>query len=409
MEQLITTWLTEQGLPVAYISFVNIALAYSALLMIGWLSYVIGHRYLLTMIHRIVSRTKNTWDDLLVDNRLFARLMMLVPLMLIMILAPVFLPAESLLGEVTLIATKVLMCFQVARVLITVLSVIRHVIDDKGQHQHLPVDAAFQVLTILIVMVGIILSISYISGKSPLILLSSLATLAAALLFVFASTIKGLVASIQISANRMVAPGDWISMPKYGADGDIIHIGLTTVKVKNFDKTVTTIPTVALIDDAFQNWRGMSETGARRIKRSLHLDVSSIGFCDQTQLEKLEGVGLLSEHLKQRRIELAADNQNKEDVDCQRLTNIGTFRVYIELYLKQHLQINSEMTCMVRQRQATPEGLPLEVYCFSNTTNWVVYEKLMSDIFDHLFAIAPTFNLRFFQHPTGHDWKTVKH
>lgn len=246
--------------------------------------------------------------------------------------------------------------------------------------------------------------------KSPVYLLSGLGALTAVLLLIFQDTIKGLVASIQISANRMVAPGDWIEMPKYGADGDVVEIGLNTVKVQNFDHTVTTIPTYALVSESFKNWRGMSVSGGRRIKRSIILDINSVHFCDSAELAELENIALLKNYLKDKKTQLQQANQQRgidesDQANARNLTNIGTFRAYIDAYLHQHQKVHKNMTCMVRQLKPTPTGLPLELYFFTNDVDWTHYENIQADIFDHLFAIAKHFNLRIFQQPSGYDWQ----
>ena len=252
---------------------------------------------------------------------------------------------------------------------------------------------------------------SLILGKSPIYLLSGLGALTAVLILVFQDTIKGFVASIQISANKMVAPGDWVELSQYGADGTVIEIGLNTVKVQNFDKTITTVPTYALVSGSFKNWRDMFHSGGRRIKRSIIIDIATIQFYNASDIEKLQAVGLLKTYLKEKKQEIAqwciergiADH---DLVNARQLTNIGTFRAYIEAYLASHDKVNKNMTCMVRQLPASATGLPLELYFFSKEQEWVYYEKIQSDIFDHLFAMAPLFNLRIYQQPSGFDWRT---
>jgi miniconductance mechanosensitive channel len=266
------------------------------------------------------------------------------------------------------------------------------------------------VIKLVVYLITTILAISFVLGKSPLYLLSGLGALTAVLLLVFQDTIKGLVASIQISANRMLAPGDWIEIPHYGADGDVLEIGLNTVKVQNFDNTVTTVPTYALISGSFKNWRDMFNSGGRRIKRTIIIDVASIEFSRQDDIDKQSSINLLTHYLTEKKQAITQHNDtlginSDNQINQRQLTNIGTFRAYIEAYLQQHDKVNSQMTCMVRQLQATPSGLPLELYFFSVDQNWVNYEKIQADIFDHLYAMAPQFHLRIFQHPTGNDWR----
>jgi miniconductance mechanosensitive channel len=230
----------------------------------------------------------------------------------------------------------------------------------------------------------------------------------AVVMLVFRDAILGFVAGIQLSANQMVSPGDWIEMPKYGADGDVLEVALTTVKVRNWDKTITTIPTYALISESFKNWRGMKESGGRRIKRAIHIDMHSIRFCDEPMLQRFSKIEFVSEHLARKRQEIAHWNADRgvddsAPINGRRLTNIGTFRAYLIAYLRAHPMIHQEMTFLVRQLAPTPHGLPLEIYVFSRDQVWANYEGIQADIFDHVLAVAPEFDLRIFQTPTGGD------
>ncbi|MEH7113776.1 mechanosensitive ion channel domain-containing protein, partial [Neobacillus niacini] len=275
-----------------------------------------------------------------------------------------------------------------------------------------PIKGYIQVVNIVVITVGIILLIADLIGKNPLIFLSGIGALSAVLLLVFKDSLLGLVAGIQLSANDMVRVGDWIEMPKYGADGDIIDISLNTVKVQNFDKTITTIPSYALISDSFINWRGMQTSGGRRIKRSLFIDTSSITFCTVEMIEKFKNIHYLSDYIVVREREIAEFNSKNDinrtnPVNGRALTNIGVFRAYISKYLQHHSGINQEMTLLVRQLAPTEHGMPLEIYAFSNDIRWAVYETIQADIFDHLFAVAKEFGLRLFQNPSGEDLKTI--
>jgi miniconductance mechanosensitive channel len=238
--------------------------------------------------------------------------------------------------------------------------------------------------------------------KSPLLLLSGLGAVTAILLLLFRDTILGFVAGIQIAANRMVNTGDWIEMPKYGADGDVLQVGLTTVKVQNWDKTISTIPTYALISEPVKNWRGMTESGGRRIKRSLNIDIQSIRFCDQDMLQEFSKIHYIKSYIQAKLEELQRFNSEQQVdttdlVNSRRLTNIGTLRAYMQAYLENHPDINQDMTLMVRQRPPTELGVPLEIYCFCADKNWVNYEGIQSDIFDRFLAILPAFKLRAYQ------------
>ncbi|MDH3745602.1 MAG: mechanosensitive ion channel family protein, partial [Acidobacteriota bacterium] len=249
-------------------------------------------------------------------------------------------------------------------------------------------------------------------GKSPVFLLGGMGVLASVLMLVFKDPILGFVAGIQLSTNRMLSKGDWIEMPSYGADGDVIDIALTTVKVQNWDKTITTVPTHALISDSFKNWRGMSESGGRRIKRSAYIDMNTIKLCTREMIERYSKIRHIADYLetKQRELRDWNEKQGIDDtniVNGRRITNIGTFRAYLLAYLKNHPQINQEMTLLVRQLAPTPNGLPVEIYCFSGDKEWAAYESIQADIFDHILAVLPEFDLRTFQNPSGSDFQRL--
>jgi miniconductance mechanosensitive channel len=409
MSELINTWLNNQGMPPAYLAISTLIVGCLLIFIISSLVYYLAKHQILVFVHKIVTKTKNTWDDLLLEHNVFSRLAFLIPLLLLLFLTPILLPVETMLSTFLIVSAKIGLSFQIARSVSAVLNVIRSIYQRKARERYLPLSSTIQVIKLVIYLVATILAVSFILDKSPIYLLSGLGALTAVLLLVFQDTIKGLVASIQISANKMVAPGDWIEIPNYGADGDVIDIGLNTVKVKNFDNTITTVPTYALINGSFRNWRGMLNSGGRRIKRTIIIDINSIAFYQNVQIKKLTEISLLKNYLQKKSDEitssLQANNLPGDNVNSRQLTNIGTFRAYIEAYLSNHEKIHHNMTCMVRQLAATESGLPLEIYCFSNDQNWQNYEGIQADIFDHLFAMAPIFNLRVFQHPTGHDWQ----
>ena len=408
MNELISTWISNQGIAQDYLAMSTLLVGCLIILIISSIGYYLAKYQVLVFVHKFVIKTKNTWDDLLIEHNVFSRFAFLIPLLLLLFLTPIFLPAETILSTFLIVLAKIALSFQVARSVSAILNVIRSLYQRKASERYLPLSSTIQVIKLVIYLVATILAISFILDKSPIYLLSGLGALTAVLLLVFQDTIKGLVASIQISANKMVAPGDWIEIPNYGADGDVIDIGLNTVKVKNFDNTVTTVPTYALINGSFKNWRGMLNSGGRRIKRTIILDINSIAFYQNGQIEKLKEISLLKNYLQKKSDEitssLQANNLPGDNINSRQLTNVGTFRAYMEAYLHSHEKIHHNMTCMVRQLAATEAGLPLEVYCFSNDQNWQNYEGIQADIFDHLFAMIPIFNLRVFQHPTGHDW-----
>jgi miniconductance mechanosensitive channel len=413
MQTIITSWLTEQDIHASYVALGATIIGFMLILLLCSISLYIAKNYVLLLLHKLISTSKNTLDDLLFEHQVFTRIALLVPFVLMLLLTPLLLAPESVLATVLIVFAKIGLCFQVARSVSAVLNVINSLYRKTASERYLPLNSTLQVIKLAVYLVATILAISLVLDRSPLYLLSGLGALTAVLILVFQDTIKGLVASIQISANKMVAPGDWIELPKYGADGDVIEIGLNTVKVKNFDNTVTTVPTYALTSGSFKNWRGMLNSGGRRIKRAIIIDVASIRFYSQERLESLKSVQLIAGYLVDKENEirqLSPPVMNKSDItvatiNSRQLTNIGTFRAYITAYLKQHPKVHHEMTCMVRQLPATEVGLPLELYFFSSDQNWVNYETIQADIFDHLFAVAPLFDLRVFQHPSGYDWQ----
>jgi len=410
MNDLITTWLLAQGVNNKHLEMSVMIVGLFIIIMIAVVSYYIAKNKLLKTAHKLIIRTKNTWDDALIEHEVLIRLTLLLPLILILFLTPIMFPSEPLFATVLILVTKILLTFQVARSISSMLNVSKSLYGEKAKQKYLPLNSIIQVIKLIIYLVATIIVISLILDRSPIFLLSGLGALTAVLILVFQDTIKGLVASIQISANKMVVAGDWIELPKYGADGDVIEIGLNTVKVQNFDKTITTVPTYALISDSFKNWRNMYHTGARRIKRTLIIDIASIDFYSLEKIDFLASTHLLKTYLTDKKQQLDSENKvlNQDDntniINMRQLTNIGTFRAYIEMYLNQHHNVRQDLTCMVRQLSSTSSGVPLELYCFANTTDWVKYEAIQADIFDHLFAIAPHFDLRVFQHPSGHDW-----
>lgn len=413
MNELISTWLLEQGIGPKHIESSAMAIGVSLIFIISSVSYYLAKHPLLKAISILIVKSKNTWDDALIEHNVLSRMTLLLPFVLILFLTPIMLPKDTLISHTLILLAKIFLTFQVAHSISAVLNVSKSIYLESAKQRYLPLNAIIQVLKLVVYLVTAIIIVSLIIDRSPVYLLSGLGALTAVLILVFQDTIKGLVASIQISANKMVIAGDWIELPKYGANGDVIEIGLNTVKVQNFDRTITTVPTYALISDSFKNWRNIYQEGARRIKRTIIIDVASIGFYNLEKIDFLINTNLLKTYLTDKKQQLnLCDSQNASDdklvkLNTRQLTNIGTFRAYIEMYLKKSDFIRSDLTCMVRQLPATATGLPLEIYCFTNTTEWVKYEAIQADIFDHLFAIAPYFDLRIFQNPSGYDWHST--
>jgi miniconductance mechanosensitive channel len=297
-------------------------------------------------------------------------------------------------------------------VLDAILNTVEVIYSNFRASKEIPIKGFIQITKIAIYFLSAIFVISILLNKTPVYLLSGIGALAAVLMLIFRDSILGFVAGIQLAANRMVSNGDWIEMPKYGADGDVLEVALTTVKVQNWDKTITTIPTYALISESFKNWRGMQESGGRRIKRSVNIDMNSISFCNEEMLERFGKVQYISEYIETKRAELeefnkAAKVDNASLANGRRMTNVGTFRAYVRAYLRNHPMINEQMTFLVRQLQPTQNGLPIEIYVFSKDQVWANYEAIQADIFDHILAVVPEFDLRVYQNPSGSDFRDL--
>lgn len=365
-------------------------------------------RILVGAVRSIATRSSSTWDDALVTHNVFGRLTQVVPALIIFVSAP-FIP--GLPEGVVQLMRNVAMGYMVLMLMLALtamLSAANTIYSATPMAKDRPLKGFVQLLQIIIWILGGVMIIAAVLDRSPLLLLSGFGAMTAILLLVFKDTILSLVASVQLTAQDMVRVGDWIEMPQFGADGDVVDVQLHTVKVQNWDKTITTIPTHRLITDSFKNWRGMSQVGARRIKRSIFIDVSSIRFQTEDEVDHFKRFALLQSHIKNKGQELSDYNKGlatevDEVVNMRRLTNIGTFRAYAFNYLKNHPQINKGLTLIVRQLGSGPTGLPLEIYCFTNTTEWAAYEDIQSDIFDHLMAILPEFGLSLYQKPAGSD------
>ncbi len=368
----------------------------------------ITKKVVIRVITHIVKNNKFTWDKMLLERRVFHKLSHFVPAIIIYYFSSTF-PSYQNLIEKSAIAYLIIMGLMVMN---SILNAINDIYQTFEISKIRPIKGYIQVVNIIVITLGVILVIANLIGKNPLVFLSGIGALSAVLMLVFKDSLLGLVAGIQLASNDMVRVGDWIEMPKYGANGDIVDISLNTVKVQNFDKTITMIPSYAMISDSFINWRGMQTSGGRRIKRSLFIDINSISFCTEEMIKKFSTIDILSDHIIEREHEIAEYNTKNDinrsnPVNGRALTNIGVFRAYIRNYIQHHPGINQEMSLLVRQLEPTEHGLPLEIYAFSNDVRWAEYESVQSDIFDHLFAVAQEFGLRLFQNPSGHDLKTI--
>lgn len=367
-------------------------------------------KILLRLINRLLSFSR---DEEIVKNGVIPRLSNIIPALIIM---SGIKHIPNVPEVMIVIVQNVMLAFIIITVAMAIsagLNLINTLYMRKPGNATKPIKGYLQILKLAVFLITLILVIAALIDKSPLILLSGLGALAAVLMLVFQDTLLSLVASIQISSSDMVRVGDWIEMPQLNADGDVIDIALHTVKVQNWDKTITTLPTRRLITDPFKNWRGMHESGGRRIKRSIYLDQNSIHFLTDDEKKHLKKFKLIQDYLVNKEKEITEWNKNLGEtelasVNSRRLTNIGTFRAYVEQYLKHHPSIHQGMTLLVRQLSPSAEGLPVELYCFTNNTAWTFYESTQSDIFDHLYAILPEFGLSAFQNPSGRDFQSLK-
>jgi miniconductance mechanosensitive channel len=379
---------------------------------IAFIADLIAKRQFVRMMRSLAGRTSGTWDDAFIRHRVFARLAHCAPAFIIYVGIS---RVPGLPGSAVQLVENITLAYIALTIVMSLGSVFtaaNEIYEQYPVSRDRPLKGYIQVGKIIVYCIGAILIVSALIDQSPLLLLSGFGAMTAVLMLVFRDTILSLVASIQLVSNDMVRVGDWIEMPRYDADGDVIDVALHTVKVQNWDKTVTTIPTHSLISESFRNWRGMSEAGGRRIKRSLLLDMNSIRFLSDEESEHFKRFALLGNYIREKQQELSSDNQglNSDEfavVNRRRLTNAGTFRAYIKNYLRSRGDISDKFTFLVRQLTPTADGLPIEIYVFTKNTEWITYESIQSDIFDHLLAIVPEFGLKIFQRPSGMDLQAL--
>lgn len=415
LQQWVNSYLVNWGLVHDSSNMWNnlIVLAFIILITVG-LDYVCRYIFL-GLFKRFAKKTKNQWDDLIVERKIINKLMHLIPAILVYILLPLAIPANelpNLLGILRMICNIYIVAVTL-RFINASLNLFLEIYSRKESMKDKPLKGFVQIIQVIIFFIGAIIIVSILIGKSPTALFAGLGASAAILTLVFKDTILGFVAGIQLSANDMLRPGDWITMSKYGADGTVIEVTLNAIKVRNFDNTITTIPPYALVSDSFQNWRGMQDSGARRIKRSINIDMNSVHFCSAEMLERFRKISLITDYVDSKEKELKSYNEehhidNAIRVNGRRQTNIGVFRAYLVNYLKSHPNVNQTQTCMVRQLQPTEKGLPLELYFFAATTQWIPYEDIQSDVFDHIMAVVPEFGLQVYQGVTGSDLRHIR-
>jgi|TARA_B100000959_G_scaffold243998_1_gene267641 miniconductance mechanosensitive channel len=399
MWQQLQAWMNTHGAAAPFVRAV-------AVLILAWVSNVVTRQILVHWIGGLIRTTRTRVDDVLLQRDVLRRMALLAPVIVL------YYGADALPGDQALVRQAVSATLMLVLLLITgaMINAFQELSNDFASASEVPIKSYAQIVKLVVYILGGLMTVAVLTGRSPWVLLSGVGALMAVIILVFRDTILNIVASVTITANRLVRVGDWIEAPAFGADGDVIDIALHTVKVQNWDKTITTIPTYKLVETSFKNWRGMSESGGRRIKRAIYIDMSTIRLCDQKMLERFECFELLSDDLRARRAEVERYNEEKgvnteELINGRRLTNVGTFRVYVAAYLRKHPKIHQDLTFLIRQLAPTPKGLPIEIYVFTNDIEWANYEGIQADIFDHLLAVVPMFELRVFQEPTGADWR----
>lgn len=406
--KLLVGWGVDEKLA----SYVNLAVLLFLVVVLVYLLQYVARAVLRKAFTKIASTTKLSFFGYLLQNRFPHFLALIAPLSLIKNAIPIiFADFPAFIRPMDNLA-EIYMVFMIVWILMSIVRSGVDVLKEKQPFRDKPMESYLQVVQIIFFLFGAVYLFSVLTGKSPAVFFGAMGAASAVLLLMFKDTIMGFVASIQVTTNDMVRIGDWITMPKYGADGDVLEINLTTVKVQNWDKTITTIPTYTLISDSFQNWRGMQNSGGRRIKRSLLIKQNKIRFIADEELQRFKRIQGISSYIDERQAEIQAHNlkigaDRSVPVNGRNITNFGLFRVYVDWYLKSHPGTHKGMTMMVRQLAPTEHGMPLELYAFTNTVQWVQYEAIMADIFDHLIAAVVHFDLEIFELPTGTDVKEV--
>lgn len=374
---------------------------------IALIGYLITRHIIVRTISNVLQRTNIPLLDSFTKYKVFEKLTLLVPITVLDLLFPLA------LGHYTLLSTSADKLLNIAilviftSMLFALLDALNDMATEKGITRRMPIKSFVQLIKLFTFFIGIVVSMSILANESPVIFLSGLGVATGFVMLVFKDTILGFVAGIQLSANRMITLNDWIEMDSFKANGSVEEISLTTVKVRNFDNTVSMIPAYALVQNSFVNWQGMSDSGGRRIKRSVNIDVNSIRFMTADEIESLKGIRILREYLFEKSKEIDTFNEELDDIphlgNIRQMTNVGIFRAYLAAYLRTNKDIHSYMMFMVRQLEPTPEGLPLQIYAFTNNTDWVFYEGVQADIFDHIYSIMPLFDLRPYQALGSHD------
>ncbi|NEN23603.1 mechanosensitive ion channel [Cryomorpha ignava] len=413
--QFIEDWLLDNlGVDPSNTQFLKMVILVVVTVLVAIILRTLGQFFINKFIKRVVQRTSAKWDDVLMDEGVFRKLGYLVPAIYITGALPfVFTDYPGWIPAIKTL-TSAYIALVIVRIFISFISATNIYFSRSERFKDKPIGSFTQLAKIIVWITGIIFVLSILIDRNPIALFGAMGAISAVLLLIFKDTILGFIASIQLTINDMVRIGDWVSVPKYGADGDVMEIYLTTIKVKNWDNTISTVPTYSFVSDSFKNWRGMQESGGRRIKRAISFKISSVQFVDDEMLERFSKIELAQPHIEKRSAEIKIYNEEKavnteaSIVNGRRMTNLGIFRAYILNVLRHNPNINQDLVCMVRQQDPTELGVPLEVYCFSRIKSWIEYEGIQSDIFDHILATANHFDLEVFENPASSDIRNLR-
>lgn len=377
-------------------------------LFFAFISNFAGKRIVLKAVSKIVRKTKTNKDEAFYDRKVFHMVVHYIPVIVVYIFSGLYMDYAPFIQKVLLLVMLAITIFVVNRSL----DAFNDIYMENEFAKGMPIKGMLQIVKIVFFIFVVLVGwVSFNDTGNAIAVLGSLGGMSAVILLIFRDSILGFVAGIQLSMNNLLSIGDWIEMPKYQADGEVVDVSLTKISVRNWDKTISHIPAYKFIEESFVNWDNMSKSGGRRIKRNILIDVNSIGFLTDEKIEEFKDIHVLSDYLRAKQDEISVYNQDdllKHDVSMRRLTNVGTFRAYVEQYLRNHPKVKTKDTLLVRQLQAEGNGLPIQIYCFTNDTRWAYYEGIQSDIFDHLYAVLPAFGLKPYQSPTGGDFKSFK-
>ena len=407
-------WLLDIGLSVSWSEILSVIIIVLAIGLLSWLGDFLTKKILMKFLKRVVSRTKTLWDDILLEKNVFHKVAHFVPAIIVFYTIEYAFPNATVLVSVLEKLSLIYIVFVAIKSVDAVLNGADEIYNkSKSGKKGSSIKSYIQVVKIIFYVLAIVVVLSILLNKNVGFFLTGMGAMAAVLMLVFKDSILGLVAGIQLSSNDMLRIGDWISMPSRNADGVVLDISLHTVKVTNWDKTIATVPTYALVQESYNNWRGMEESGVRRISRSVNIDMGSVHFCTPEEIATFGKIHRIKDYISTTQAGLSKFNkENKIDetvvVNGRRQTNLGVFRNYLEAYLRNNPNINTELTLMVRQLEPSETGIPIQIYVFSKVQAWVEYEGIQSDIFDHILAVIPEFGLKVFQHPTGSDFRNLK-